>query len=409
MRSNFNKVFNNPLPQSSQKIPDSYAKYISQALPKGLRYVSIGEGACAIADENGEYTISGLIFCPTEEQKKVLGENYSFDDVLRYIENSQHPMKLIPPESGVVKINDNDIEFKEIMKFPFLNIDTTKSFYVMIPPKFPDPIPVTIGGGVYEYGLILSRIANNSINTQVYESDHSNKPISVRICVNTSNNDIQFTMSCKPQIAKKVKDLAISLSIYNDFIDGKGKFNGNIIPNENPEMKKFDSNLVNFWVKVMEISNKLELEFVPSSENISELTVFNVERVYQNLINGTPVRSLKNIETLEVSEQDDGVCLNDLIGKCFGIAYETVEHFDFFGNRFELHELVGVCDAVIDSAISKCNGSTTVVLRDKSQNEKRYVSVLGFKNQEELDEFRKNNFDNMMNILSNAKSIMDLV
>lgn len=74
-----------------------------------------------------------------------------------------------------------------------------------------------------------------------------------------------------------------------------------------------------------------------------------------------------------------------------------------------MHELVGVCDAVIDSAISKRNGNTTVVLRDKSQNEKRYVSVLGFKNQEELDEFRKNNFDNMMNILSNAKSITDSI
>lgn len=411
MRSNFNKVFNNPLPQPEQKIPDSYAEYISKFLPKGFRYVPFGDGACVIVSDTDKFTISGLQFDPTEEQKNDLGENYSFDDVLSYIENSQRPMKLMPPESGLIKINGNDIEYNKIITLPFLNIDTLQSYYIMQAPKFPAPFPITLGGEVYEYTLNLSRVANNSINIHVYESDQTDTPISVRIRVNIKNNDIQFNMDCNPQAAQTVKDLAICLAIYNDFIDGNGKINGKYLPNEKPGTKKFDLKLVNFWVKVMEIANLLGVDFVPTEGSISQFTAYNVERVYQNLINHTPIRSLNNIDTLEENDHsdDDAVCLSELVGKCIGLAYETVEQFDFFGNRFELHELVGICNAAIESVIPKNSGGNTVTLKDKSPDEKRYVSILAFRNSAELEEFRQNNFDNMMNILSNAKSVTDLI
>lgn len=167
MRSNFNKVFNNPLPQTEQKIPDSYAKYISRLLPKGLRYIPVGDGACTIVSDTDKFTISGLEFEPTEEQKKDLGENYSFNDVLAYIENSQRPMKLIPPESGLIKINGNDIEYNKIITFPFLDIDMSQSYYLMQAPAFPAPFPITLCGEVYEYTLNISRVANNSINVYI--------------------------------------------------------------------------------------------------------------------------------------------------------------------------------------------------------------------------------------------------
>ena len=36
-----------------------------------------------------------------------------------------------------------------------------------------------------------------------------------------------------------------------------------------------------------------------------------------------------------------------------------------------------------------------------------YVSILGFKNKEELDKYREENFDDIMNLLSSAKNIED--
>lgn len=74
MLSNFNKVFNNPLPQPQQKIPASYAEYISKSLPEGIRYIPIEQGGCAIVSDTDKLTISGLQFCPTDEQKKILGK-----------------------------------------------------------------------------------------------------------------------------------------------------------------------------------------------------------------------------------------------------------------------------------------------------------------------------------------------
>lgn len=410
MRSNFNKVFNNPLPQPEQKIPDSYAKYISKFLPKGFRYVPFGDGACVIVSDTDKFTISGLQFDPTEEQKNDLGENYSFDDVLSYIENSQQPMKLTPPESGLIKINGNDFEYNKIITFPFLNIDTSQSYYMMQAPKFPPPFPITLGGEVYEYTLNLSRVANNSINIHVYESEQTENPIWVQICKNIKNSDIQFNMNCNPQAAKTVKDLATCLAIYNDFIDGKGKINSNNLPTKKTGIKKFDLKLVNFWVKVMKIAEVLEVDFVPTEENISQFTAYNVERVYQNLINRIPVRSLGNVDSLEENKNDDGAfCISEMVGKCIGLVYEKIEHFDFFGNSFELPELVGICNAEIESVIPKNSGGNTVTLKDKSLDEKRYVSILAFRNLAELEEFRQNNFDKMMNILSNAKSVTDLI
>lgn len=286
----------------------------------------------------------------------------------------------------------------------------SQSYYIMQAPKFPAPFPITLGGEVYEYTLNLSRVANNSINIHVYESEQTEAPISVQFRINIKNNTMQFNMNCNPQAAKTVKDLATCIAIYNDYIDGKGRLNGKALSNKKQKIKKFDSKFVNFWVKVMEIANKLELNFVPTDENIDQITVYNIERVYQNLINRLPVRSLGNVDSLEENEHDDGaVCISKMVGKCIGLVYEKIEHFDFFGNRFELHELVGICDAVIGSVIPKECGGNTVILKDKSQNEKRYVSILAFRNQDELVEFKKNNFDDMMNILSSAKSVTDLV
>ena len=138
MLSNFNKVFNNPLPQLQQKIPASYAEYISKSLPKGIRYIPVAQGGCQIVSDTDTLTISGMQFSLTNELEKMLGNNYSLDDVLNYIENSQQSIKLIPPESGIVKINGNEVEFSKIITFPFLNIDLLQSYYIMQAPTLPN-------------------------------------------------------------------------------------------------------------------------------------------------------------------------------------------------------------------------------------------------------------------------------
>ena len=410
MLSNFNKVFNNPLPQPKQKIPESYARYLSESLPEGLSYLPTEGGACTIVSDDGKFTIGGLRFDPTEAQKKDLGENYSFDDVLNYIDNSQQPMKLTPLKPGKIVVNGNEIGMEQLIVYPFLNITTSGSLYMMYPNKFPAPSAIVLSGGGYEYSLNISRVKNNSINIQVYESEKIGNPISIHLSRNIKNNEIEFSLNCNPQAAKTVKELATCMTIYNDFIDGKGKINGRAIPGVGYG-KKIDSVLIAFWTKVMKIAIELGVDFVPTDEKISQFTVCSVERVYQNLVNHIPVRDPENVvNVLKVNEfRDASVCLDELVGTCIGFAYEAVEEFEFFGNHFKLQELVGISNAVIESVTPKEGGGNTIILKDKSPSAKRYVSVLGFRSQDELDEFRKNHSDDLMNILSNAKSVTDFI
>lgn len=222
----------------------------------------------------------------------------------------------------------------------------------MLAPKFPEPSPLILGGEKYEYTLNLRRIANNSINIHIFESEQTAAPLALRIIKNIKTNEIEFTLKCYPQEAKTVKDLATCISIYNDVIDGKGKIDGQELLTKILNIKKFDANIVNFWVKVMKIADELGLEFVPTNDNISKFTLLKVESIYQNLINHIPVRSIREINYLEEKEHgDEAINFSELVGKCIGLLYETVEQFDLFGNRFKLYELVGICDTVIDSII----------------------------------------------------------
>lgn len=101
------------------------------------------------------------------------------------------------------------------------------------------------------------------------------------------------------------------------------------------------------------------------------------------------------------------VNIEEMVGKCIGLTFETVEEFDFFGNHFKLYELVGISNGVIKKVTSRKNGGKKFFLNDKSPTEKRYVSTLGFRNHDEIDEFRKNASNEVMNIMSNAKEVTE--
>lgn len=410
MLSDFNKIFNNPLPQANQKIPESYAKYLSQSLPKELHYLPSEGGACVMISDNEKITIGGLCFDPNEEQKKDLGKTCSFYDVLNYIDNSQQPMKLTPVKPGFIKINGEDIRIEDVVVYPFLDIDTSGSSYMILPHKFTPPTALIISGQDYEYSINVSRVANNSTNILMYESEQTGKPISIQIRKDINSDDVELCVNCNPQEAKTVKELAICVSIYNDFIDGKGKIDGINVPKDE-QSKPFDTEFVSFWVKVMKIANELGVDFIPTDENISRSKFCCVEQVYQNLVNKNPVRDcekvINSIVMKEFSENE--IVLDDLIGKSMEFYFETDEEFDFWGNRFKLHQLIGISDVIVERVAENENGGKTLFFKDKSPAEKKYVSVLGFRNQDELDDFKRNNSTNLMEILSSAKPITEYI
>ena len=72
----FNRVFKGK-PQTELKIPDAMIEHLSSKLPQGLRYRATEDGNCEIISEGESVTVGGLLFTPSEEQRKVLGKKYT--------------------------------------------------------------------------------------------------------------------------------------------------------------------------------------------------------------------------------------------------------------------------------------------------------------------------------------------
>lgn len=82
----FDKVFNDK-PQPQVNIPDAFISYLNKQLPAGVKYTTDNEGNCVITGDGQEFTLGGYVFVLTAEDKKVLGKQFTQDDVLQYFYN----------------------------------------------------------------------------------------------------------------------------------------------------------------------------------------------------------------------------------------------------------------------------------------------------------------------------------
>ena len=97
----FNKVFKDK-PKSQMSIPQPLVDYMNKSLPEGVKYVADENGNCEITSETDSLSLGGFVFEPTEKQKKILGKNYTQQDVLDYLYNSQKAMPLTLEREGYI-------------------------------------------------------------------------------------------------------------------------------------------------------------------------------------------------------------------------------------------------------------------------------------------------------------------
>ena len=91
----FDDIFNDDK-NAEIKTPKAVMDYLNSQLPKGLKYASDENGNCFIIPEENtqSLTLSGFKYILDENDKKVLGKNYEFDDLLEYFYNAQKRVKI---------------------------------------------------------------------------------------------------------------------------------------------------------------------------------------------------------------------------------------------------------------------------------------------------------------------------
>ena len=137
MFASFNDVFKSKSLRE-QKVPDVTLKYLSNSLPKGVKYVSDEHGNLTITSSDGsKITIGGFNVTVTDEMRSVLGNQYSTAQIAKYAYNTQKKIVMNLKEDGIIIVNGERMPVEKFAYNMFDNFSYINSKFYMVPPKFP--------------------------------------------------------------------------------------------------------------------------------------------------------------------------------------------------------------------------------------------------------------------------------
>lgn len=403
---NFNQVFNKK-PEANTVIPSALIQYLNSSLPAGAKYVVDENGHCVVVNDGQPITLGGFKFIPNAAQLEVLGNSFTREDVLNYSYNSQKPIALTLDKEGYVLLNGVEFPIEKMAYNPFCPIKYVSGSFSMFPQKFPEPFPMRIGNDEYEREVFVQRIPNNSVDVAMFKSIEDS-PISISFSVNPKKESITINVSYSILKAKSIRDIIETVSIYNAYLDGNGTLMGKPLDSKlnSDTAKHYDESSLKFWKKVSEIETLLGVEFIPPQDGVDVETICFVEQLYQNLINGIPIRTNQIVNAVngkwdvEIFEQE----LSEATKKPMYFEFETVSQIELFGVKAELPAVIGIFNAAIsdyDKTAQK------LILEDESPQKKRYSTMMFFKNEDSLQVFKQKKHNDRITLFHDAKRPTD--
>lgn len=278
----------------------------------------------------------------------------------------------------------------------------------MIPPKFPEPFELELGCEKYKRKLTFQRVPYASLDKSKFQSVNGD-PLRMEFIVCEEDYSVKMTLGFDLKKANTVKDIVETVFIYNAYCDGKGLLMGHPVGGgkDKVEDKKFDEKSARFWEKVLEIEEKLNLNFIPPKDDIEFETICMIEQLYQNLICKKPIKK-RDIATSITSDMNmrEGINLDDLIGKQIFFQYKATTTFELFEMQFSLPSIVGIFNSIFES-YEILDNKTKVILGTKDKGQKPFTAILCFASDSDMNEYVKENPDCYENILSKAKFPQD--
>lgn len=389
----FNSVFGKA-PQTELKIPQALIDQLSSKLPDGFIYVVDSNNNLTISHDGKKdlkYTISGMTLEPTDQQKEILGDNFSFDDIMNLSYNSQKPVPVKFKNDKYVNINGMDVSIKQLSYNPFKPYELVIDSTYIYPSPFPPAFTIKIGNETTKIELSIKRIPNDSLDTMAFKSDDS-KCLSIIYYLNLDIHLFSMTMNISLDKANTVQEIIEAIEIYNAFIEGKGYIFESIIDAQldTKNASKYDDEALEFWKKVKKLEDVLGVDFDPHGSELEFNDVCDIEEVYQNLINKAPIRHNTSINTItsKWEFQKDGIA-DDTLGKPIYFEFDDRSTVKLFGQKIELPCIVGIFNAVLsryekNEATNEC----TLFLENESDEKQMYTSTLRFLNREVLLKYK---------------------
>ncbi len=397
----FNKVFRK-IPQAELQIPQALIDQLSAKLPDGFIYVADSNNNLTISHDGRKdlkYTISGMALEPTEQQKEILGDDFSFDDIMTLSYNSQQPVPIRFKDGKFVTINGIDISINELSYNPFKKHEIVIDSTCIYPSPFPPAFTIQIGNESTKTELSVKRIPYNSLETMAFKSNDS-KCLSIIYYLNPDKRYFSMTINIMISKATTVQEIIDSIEIYNAFIEGKGYIFNSLIDSrlETANESRYDDEALEFWKKVKEIEDELGVSFEPHGSDLEFDDICDIEEIYQNIINKTPIRHNTSINSITSKwEFSKDKIAEDTLGKPIYFEFDGESTVKLFGQDIELPCIVGIFNAVFanyekDEKTEEC----TIFLENESDEKQMYISTLRFLHKEELLKYKEETKDRII-------------
>lgn len=405
----FDKVFNDKA-QPQVKIPDAFISYLNKQLPAGVKYTADSEGNCVITGDGQDFTLGGYVFALTPKDKKVLGKQFTEEDVMKYFHNRQEVIPLQLKKEGYVLVNGVELPVEKLFLNPHNPLSYKSGSFFMTPPPFPKPFRLKVGGAGYERELLVTRTPNDSVNIATFESE-ADAPFRICYRVDEEKHQLSVSMTFNLTYAKTIRDIVESTRIYNAYLDGRGYLCGQPLETKlcGEGAKRFKDSTAEFWEKVLKIEEHLGVTFTPPNEDVDFDTICLVEQLYQNLINMVPIRDTGKPETLDgewetINEEE----IKKSMGSRIYFEFDATMKAELFGVRFTLYGLLGIVDAVLTD-FCKHGKKHKIVLGDASDEQPRYTASLYFRSEEEMRAYQKTDHNKRFTAFHSAKRARDYV
>lgn len=386
MKLSFDDIFKAE-PLSEMKVQKIVIKKLNKDLPSNdIEYTSTGNGYCALTTKKDKLNISGFKFCLNKEDKNILGEKPSVNDIINYSYNSQKPLKLKLKEEGYIIINGQKMEINKVVFKPLSNIRIIEESLYAYPPEFPVPFNVSLSCGKFERILKVKRMPNNSISILSFESK-SEEPLILKYTLLEEKEKINIGLSYNFEYAKCIKDLVECANIYNGFFEGKAQiFNSPIREVKIDEKNKINNGVIRVWEKVYELEQYLDLSFDTSILDLDDETRDIVEKLYYGLIKKKPIRENKHLTSATFEENIENSDM--LIGKEMHLEFEGTNSFELFGEKFDVHCVIGLYGAKIEE-IYLVDEKYKVLFSDAKNDVSAFMVLRYFKSKKQLKDYRK--------------------
>lgn len=403
MFSNFKDTFIRK-PQYISEPPKAVMDAINKELPDGFKYVYEKDGFYCIDALEGFNIESGTIHL-SEEAKSILPENPSIEQIKQYSYNSQTDIMIFPDKNGCFKLNGVQIKAKDFIKAPLKDLSFKSTYLCVRPNPFPKSFEIEFSGNGYNKTLHMQRTPYKSLYIQQFESVET-APISVVYYVDVKNNKFTITFNLCTKSINSVLDVLSAYEIYNAFLDGRGSIGGTeFLGSVQSSEKKISQETIDFWTKLHKLENVFEFTF-DIEDGITVKDARCVEKIYCCIVDKKPFKSYKKYYSVKGKKNPRKITNDFSNTNEIYIEFSADENYELLGQKIQLKGLFNIFGACIKEQVpSEKNGEFEVIL-DTVKGKKMYESVMYFKNDRKLKEFRSDN--NHIELMKNADEIVTI-